>query len=624
MHYLSLFFCLTISILCSGTGAPEVSREGDVLFFIESPGPIPSDIQVWTRFWVGEREVVVVSAAPAREEAISGLGERYGKIELPGPGEKLFIVSSFRRIDPSLLSRYSTVLLYDTRIALVRTDQASADLLAGEGMEIKAVRPPPRIAVSPARQRVRATWPSRPSPHQAIASWDPLIQQMIDTVSTADVSGMIGDLSGENSITIGGSPYTIQTRNSYRTTPIEKATQYCYEYFQAQGLPVSYHNYTWDGNNWRNVVAEQAGTDNPGNIYIVCAHLDDVPNASVAPGADDNASGSSAVLLAASILSRYTFENSIRYVLFTGEEQGLEGSYSYVQECAGAGDNILGALNCDMIAYDGNMDGQIEVHCGTGAASGALGDVLIDTIGTYYLPLLAVKFTTGSATGSDHASFWDAGYPALLGIEDTSADSNPFYHTAEDKRAHCNLSYVTDYVKVAVGTIARLASPISTPMPTATPTDTPTETPTQTATAPDTPTVTPTPRPLPLLELEASPGSLITGERFTLGLTVQGNILRSFDFYIAADTPYGVYTVSLNGSLTHGVTPLYRSVPLLQGPKSATIYNNVTLPSLRSGIYTFYSAAVDVGKVPPVSSLSELTTSTPYVIAFGRAPIILR
>jgi len=621
-HYLSLFLCLTISTLCSSIGAPAVPQEGEVLFFIESPASMPSDITVWTRFWIGEREVAVVSAAPAREGTISSLGKRCGKIETPGPGEKLFLVSSRRGIDPSLLDRCSTVLLCGDRVALIRTDQASADLLAGEGMEIKAVRPPPKVAISPVRRSSSAGGPVRrsssagrplrPSPFQPgkesfNLSRDALIQEIIDRVTPPDVYDMIGNLSGENSVTIGGAPYTIQTRNSYRTIPIEKATQYGYEYFQGQGLSATYNDYTEDGYSCRNVVAAQAGTVNPGNIYIICAHLDDMPNAAIAPGADDNASGSTAVLLAASILSRYAFENTIRYVLFTGEEQGLVGSYYYVQGCAGSEDNILGALNFDMISYDADGDGRVEVYCGAMPSSGVLGDLLLNTISTYSLTLWPLKFTTGSEGWSDHSSFWDAGYPAILGIEDNGDDFNPYYHSLNDKRVHCNIAYATNYVKAAVGTTARLAVPISsiTPKPTLTPGP------------------TPTPTPPPSLVFEARPESLTPGERFTLGLTFQGSILRPFDFYVVADTPYGVYTVFLNGGLAQGVTPLYRGTPALQGPKSATIFNYVAIPALRSGIYTFYAAAVEAGKVPPVSTLAELSPSTPYIIAFDRAPISL-
>jgi hypothetical protein len=602
-------------------------HEGEALFFVESPAAVPSDIHVWTTFWMGEREVAIVSAAPDREGAIAGLGERYGRIEEPGPGEEIFIVSSLRGIDPSLLDQYSTVLLCDTRVALVRTDQASADLLAGEGLEIKAVRPTARFkGIIPAL-----------SDRQTSIAPDPIIQEIIDSVDQSDVYDWLGDLSGENSVTIGGQPYTILTRNTYQTESIEKATQYCYEYFQGEGLDVSYHNYSGSFS-CRNVVAVQTGTVNPGNIYVICAHVDDMPNATIAPGADDNASGSAAVLLAASILGRYTFENTIRYVLFTGEEQGLVGSYYYVQQCVGDGDNILGALNFDMIAYDGNMDGEAEIHCGTMTSSGALGDLLIDTIGAYSLSLLPVKITAGSSGASDHSRFWDAGYPALLGIEDTGSDFNPYYHSTNDTRANCNLSYATDYVKAALGTTARLAVPILTvtPTPTMTPTETPTmtptaaptNTPTMTPTAEMTPTVkppdpTPTPTQPPSLIIKVSSGSCTPGERFTLGLDMQGGLVSSFDFYLVADTPYGVYTVFPDGSFAQGITPLYRSVPSLQGPKSATVYDNVTVPLWRVGSYAFYSAAVEAGKVPPIATLADLTSTTPYVIALARTEVSL-
>ena len=72
-------------------------------------------------------------------------------------------------------------------------------------------------------------------------------------------------------------------------------------------------------------------------------------------GADDNASGSTGVMVAAEILSQYEFERTIRYVFFTGEEQGLYGSREYADLVAGAGDNIVAVYNMDMIAW--NADG---------------------------------------------------------------------------------------------------------------------------------------------------------------------------------------------------------------------------------------------------------------------------
>ncbi len=487
-RYLFLFFALL------AFSHPGIVPAADNPFFIvESPAGPGSGAEIWERLEVGGKEYAVVSALSGRREVFADIGPLEGD-------QALFVISARRGIDLPLISQSGTVLLSDGRVALAKTDQKSAELLAGEGMELKRVMPP----------IVRGPSAAAPRPELKTRAADPRLQQIIDAVTWSEVSSLLGNLSGENSVTIGGSPYTIQTRNSYQATPISQATQYCYEYFQNLGLSASYGNYSWSGNNWRNVVAEQSGTVNPGNIYIICAHLDDMPSGVTAPGADDNASGSTAVLLAASILSDYDLENTIRYVLFTGEEQGLIGSYYYVLDLLGSGDTVLGAFNLDMVAYDGNADTKMEVYCGSMAASQAIGDLLIDTISQYGLSLVPMKLTS-APSWSDQARFWDAGYPAIVGIE-ADDDFNPFYHTVNDTRANCNLPYLTQIVKAAVGTTARLGvlvasptpSPTMTPIQTSTATPSPTPSPSSPLPAPsctpsltDTPSPTPTPSPLP-------------------------------------------------------------------------------------------------------------------------------
>jgi len=182
-----------------------------------------------------------------------------------------------------------------------------------------------------------------------------------------------------------------------------------------------------------------------------------MPVGSIAPGADDNGSGSVAVLHGASILRDYLFEKTIRYLLFTGEEQGLIGSHYYVQDCVAAGDNILGVLNFDMIGYDSDSDGAMEIYCGTIAASEVVGDLFIDTINVFDISLECTKYTT-APSWSDQYRFWEAGYPAIVGIE-SFQDFNPNYHTTNDMLSNCNFPYLTEFVKAAVGTIARLAGP---------------------------------------------------------------------------------------------------------------------------------------------------------------------
>ncbi len=473
-----LFLVLIFFALSSFSESKMVAAADNPFFIVESPAGLGAGVEIWERLEVGGKEYAVVSGPPAHGVASIDIGPLDGD-------QPLFVISARRGIDLPLISQYGTVLLSDGRVALIKADQGSAELLAGEGMELKRVMPP----------FVRGPSAATPLPGLKTRAVDPRVQQIIDAVTWSKVSSLLGNLSGENSVTIGGSPYTIQTRNSYQATPINQATQYCYEYFQNLGLAASYDNYSWSGNNWRNVVGEQTGTVNPGNIYIVCAHLDDMPSGATAPGADDNASGSTAVLLAASILSNYDLENTIRYVLFTGEEQGLIGSYYYVQDLLGSGDTVLGAFNLDMVAYDGNADTKMEVYCGSMAASQAIGDLLIDTISQYGLSLVPTKLTS-APSWSDQARFWDAGYPAIVEIE-SDDDFNPNYHTTSDTRANCNLPYMTQMVKAAVGTTARLGVLVASPTPSTTPTMTPIPsfslTPSSTPSATPTAMATPTP-----------------------------------------------------------------------------------------------------------------------------------
>jgi hypothetical protein len=92
-------------------------------------------------------------------------------------------------------------------------------------------------------------------------------------------------------------------------------------------------------------------------------------------------------------------------------------------------------------------------------------------VSAYGLNLAPVKYVNNAlGDRSDNASFWKQGYPAILAIEDYYGDSNPYYHTANDRLAGADLDYYTEYVKAAVGTFAHMTGCLipSTPTPTAT------------------------------------------------------------------------------------------------------------------------------------------------------------
>jgi len=208
-----------------------------------------------------------------------------------------------------------------------------------------------------------------------------------------------------------------------------------------------------------NLIATKTGTQYPDQHYIVCAHYDAITYTTpmtFAPGADDNGSGTAAVIEAARIFKDYNFDYSVKFILFPGEEQGLHGSQAYASNAAATGEQILGVLNMDMIGYDGNNDGLVEIHAGTIPASQTIGSLMSSNITNFGLSLIPEYKTSNSSTASDHSPFWDHGFAAIMHIEDFQ-DFTPFYHTDGDVLSTMNQPYFLDNAKLTIGTLAQLA-----------------------------------------------------------------------------------------------------------------------------------------------------------------------
>ena len=275
----------------------------------------------------------------------------------------------------------------------------------------------------------------------------------MDQVTETQVYTYDRQLAGELPVWVDGAWYTIPTRSTNSGTPIQKTTQFVGQHMVNDlGLGVEY--YVWNNATNPDVIGEIPGQVNPDNIFIIGAHIDDVSNV---PGADDNASGSVATLVAADILSKYQWGCTLRFAFWTGEEQGLLGSYAYAQHAYSSGENIVGYLNLDMIAWNTPATAP-TIYLGYGSAvpgSLALANLFSDVVDAYNInlsPVIGLNFY-GS---SDHTSFLEFGYPAILGIEGAD-DFNPYYHTAQDTPAHTNPAYFTDYVKASIGTFAHMS-----------------------------------------------------------------------------------------------------------------------------------------------------------------------
>ena len=146
----------------------------------------------------------------------------------------------------------------------------------------------------------------------------------------------------------------------YASEGMEKATNYIFKECKKLGIDVQYQKV----GNCRNVIAWIEGQE-PSKIIVVGAHLDHIGldrRGRVCNGADDNASGSAAVL---ELARRFSKSEKLRYTIsfqwYTGEERGLVGSKYYVQHPLFKNiKNHVFMLNLDMVGRYKNLDIEVK------------------------------------------------------------------------------------------------------------------------------------------------------------------------------------------------------------------------------------------------------------------------
>ena len=111
-----------------------------------------------------------------------------------------------------------------------------------------------------------------------------------------------------------------------------------------------------------NAVAIQRGTERPNDMVIITGHIDsrvtDPMNFTAdAPGANDDGSGTAAVIEAARVLSQHKFPGTIVYAALSGEEQGLLGGKILADYASAQGWNVIANLNNDIIGNSCGSDG---------------------------------------------------------------------------------------------------------------------------------------------------------------------------------------------------------------------------------------------------------------------------
>ena len=282
-----------------------------------------------------------------------------------------------------------------------------------------------------------------------MSSGDPRIQALVDQVDAQQIESRVSQLAA------------LFTRRADQPGAVT-AQNLVKGWFDALGLATSTQDFSSSYS--ENVIAEIPGALDPNKVVVVGAHYDSVnwqgSATAQSPGADDNASGSAGVLEAARVLATGgPYEHTLRFVLFSAEEFGLIGSDANAAQSLAVGEEILGMLNMDMIAYRAPGDAR-DVDFVTDNASTSLTE-FCDAVGALYVPNWAS--TQGSLSGgsSDHAAYFAYGIPSAFYFEDTT-QFTPFIHTQSDSSAASTNDFelAQMIVRGAVAAAATLAEPV--------------------------------------------------------------------------------------------------------------------------------------------------------------------
>ena len=206
-----------------------------------------------------------------------------------------------------------------------------------------------------------------------------------------------------------------------------------------------------------NVIATLPGRTLPSIVVVVSAHYDSTSDQAgvLAPGADDNASGTAAVIEIARVLSACSFDFTLRFAAWGAEEQGLVGSRYHAQRALERGEVVLADLTLDMIGYvdQAPEDLDVIVHPSSQWVFERFAAAALAYAPLPLMPQLRATF------GSDCTSFWERGYAALCVIEDYPL-RNPYYHRTTDSLVTLDLDFVTAVTAATLAAAADLAQPV--------------------------------------------------------------------------------------------------------------------------------------------------------------------
>lgn len=275
---------------------------------------------------------------------------------------------------------------------------------------------------------------------------------------------------------VGVLAQTIGERNVWNTGSLAAAAMYIRSTLVGLGYQVRNQSFDSEGITVHNLEVEVQGASSPEEIIVVGAHYDSVQGG---PGANDNASGIAALLEIARLLDGKAPARTLRLVAFVNEEQPFSGgpemgSRVYAERSRQRGERINGMLSLETIGYYSDRPGSQHYPFPFSYFYPDTGNFIgfVSNLSSWRLVRQAVgAFRTSTAFPSeavaapewirgvgwsDHASFWQAGYPAIM-ITDTAFFRYRYYHDGTDTPEKLDYTSLARVTRGLVDVVVELA-----------------------------------------------------------------------------------------------------------------------------------------------------------------------
>jgi hypothetical protein len=275
------------------------------------------------------------------------------------------------------------------------------------------------------------------------------------------------DVSQQELVTTISALADLGTRYTF-TDGDNNARVYIQEKLEGYGYTVELDEFSVSGESTANVIAKKVGTETPEVVYIFSAHYDSTSTTpeTLAPGADDNATGVAGVIEAARVMAPHAFKSSLWFVLTGAEEQGSKGSAHMIEWLKAQDIDVRGVIAPDMFGY-WPLEAEDKFDILGDEASEFLVDQMAevaDVLGVGYKKHINHDF----CYGDDHTNFQEAGFPAITPMDcveahniPSSGETLPHYHKPTDTVDTLYMPLTTDVTRVIVVHFAILGEPVA-------------------------------------------------------------------------------------------------------------------------------------------------------------------